>query len=905
VKSGIGLLIFLFWVPFQGLFAQGQVRSDTLSRSLRRSPPDSLQTDSTSLADSTIQRKGVYSSTGKSDIETTIKYKSKDSIRFDVKKQVVTLIGEAEVNYGNLNITAHQIDISWLTNEVTATGTVDTAGKNIGTPIFKQGSEKYVAKTIRYNYNSARGLISDIVTQQGEGYIHGTQVKKDNTTDFYINDARYTTCNLAEPHFEIHARRIKMIKDKKIVTGPFNLQIENVPTPFGFGFGMFPTSNKTRVSGVIIPSYGEAQDRGFFLRDGGYYFGFSDYFDAKIMGEIYTKGGFGLNNVFRYRKRYHYDGNLNLRYVKRPDPAFDLDEKVFIRDVWFTWAHNPVQRGNDRFSANVQLGSVKFNQRNAFQTGNFLSNNFQSSVSYFTTFPGTPFNLAINANQSQNTATRIMNVDLPNISFNMNQIQPFRKKTSAGTAWYEKIRMSYRNTAAARFSNAPKGAGFSGIKVSNAGPAEVAPLPITTRGDTLNLIISRANYGMAHEVPISSSFRILKHFSVNPTFTYRERWSPRQLNFGQFNPTDSSIRVDTISGFRRNYDYSFNTNFTTQLYGFFKFGRNGPIEAIRHKILPTFGFVYSPDFGDQRYGFFQNRQVNGKGDRQNLNTFEGTLYGGTGRGRSQSLTFDIANQLEMKLSNRKDTSQAKKKVPLIENFGFNGAYNFAADSGRLSNINFNARTSVLGKLTIAFNGTLNPYFIQAISSSTVNGVRRVEQYRSQSIYAWNRGQGLGQVTNYSLVFGTNLNPDTFKSKNKKKPAEKEKPPGVSEEEWRQIKNNPERYVDFTLPWSLNLNYNLNYSKIGFEEKRVTQTMNFAGDIRLTEKWKVGFTSGFDFVAKNLSFTSVNIFRDLHCWQMRLDWIPLGPRQSFEFNINVKSSLLQDLKLSKRNNWYDR
>lgn len=860
-----------------------------------------------SLAGDTLAEKknprGIYDLTAPSDIETTIEYKAADSMRFDVKRQVMTLDREAQIEYGNLQMKAYSIDISWQTNEVHAQGKVnDSTGKMTGTPLFKQGNDSYVAKEIRYNYKTEKGLIRDIVTQQGEGYIHGERVKKQNETDFYLNSARYTTCNLAEPHFEINARKIKMIKDKKIITGPFNLQIEHVPTPIGFAFGMFPTTNRERSSGVIIPTYGEALDRGFFLRDGGYYFGNSEYFDARIMGEIYSRGGFGLNNVINYKKRYHFGGNLNLRYVRRPVPGSDIEDRNFIRDVWLSWSHTPVARGNSRFSANVNVGSASFNRNNAFQANNFLSGTFNSSVNYSRIFPNSPFNLTLSATQDQNTITRIMNISLPNMSFNMNQIQPFRKKASAGTAWYEKIRVGYQSIAANSFSTAPRPATsfFNGIPVINSRPGDSDVLSLVP--DSVRFLLERARFGMQHTIPVNASFRALKHFSINPSLTYRERWAPYKLGFTDYTTLQRGIRVDTISGFARNYDFDFNTGLTTQIYGIVKFKR-GSIQAIRHKIIPTLAYVYRPDFSKAPFRFYEDRVVDSTGRRQNLNTFLNTLYGGPAPGTQQALRFDVQNNLEMKLRPREsDTASQSRKVFLLDNFGASGQYNFAADSGKLSAIGLNARTNILGKFNIAFNGVLSPYAVFADSLfRNAQGKADAIQYRSQSVYAWQAGQGLGQVTNFNIAVSTSLNPQLFG----KKPPPKEKPTGSSQDEFNEVVQNPNRYVDFTVPWNLNLSYNLIYSKDGFREKQLTQIFNFTGDVSLTEKWKVGFTSGYDFLNKGISFTSIDITRDLHCWQMRFNWIPLGPRQSFQFDINVKSALLQDLKLSKRNNWYDR
>ncbi len=847
--------------------------------------------------------RGAYDRTAASDIETTIKYKATDSMRFDVKRQIMTLDRNAEIEYGNLQMKAYRIDISWQTNEVHAQGkTNDSTGKMTGTPLFKQGSDSYVAKEIRYNYKTEKGLIRDIVTQQGEGYIHGGRVKKQNETDFYLNSARYTTCNLAEPHFEINARKIKMIKDKKIITGPFNLEIEHVPTPIGFAFGMFPTTNRERSSGVIIPTYGEALDRGFFLRDGGYYFGNSEYFDARIMGEIYSRGGFGLNNVVNYKKRYHFGGNLNLRYVRRPVPGSDIEDRNFIRDIWLSWSHTPVARGNSRFSANVNLGSASFNRNNAFQANNFLSGTFNSSVNYSRIFPNTPFNLTLSGTQDQNTITRVMNISLPNLSLNMNQIQPFRRKASAGTAWYEKIRVGYQSVAANSFTTAPRAAttSLNGIPVVNGRLADATVLSLVP--DSIRFLLERARFGMQHSIPVNASFRALKHFSINPSFNYRERWSPYRLGFSDYTTLTQGIRVDTLSGFARNYDFDFNTGLTTQIYGILKF-RKGGVQAIRHKIIPTLSYVYRPDFSKAPFRFYENRVIDSLGRRENLNTFLNTLYGGPAPGTQQALRFDVQNNLEMKLRPREtDTAAQARKLFLLDNFGAGGQYNFAADSGKLSNIVLNARTNILGRFNIAFNGILSPYAVFADSLfRNAQGLADARQYRSQSVYAWQAGQGLGQVTNFNIAVSTSLNPQLFG----KKTPPVEKPTSSSDAEFNEIVQNPSRYVDFTVPWNLNMSYNLIYTKDGFREKQLTQIFNFTGDVSLTEKWKVGFTSGYDFLNKGISFTSIDITRDLHCWQMRFNWIPLGPRQSFQFDINVKSALLQDLKLSKRNNWYDR
>ena len=835
--------------------------------------------------------------TGTSDLEDEVKYSAEDSVVYNASASKVFLFHKAKVDYTNLSLTAEYIEIDLSKSIAFAKGIPDSTGKLKGKPIFTQGADKYEANSMTYNFKTKRAKIQGIVTQQGEGYIHGESVKKTPDNEMYIKDAQYTTCNLEHPHFHIQATKIKVIPGKKLVTGPFNIHFMDLPTPFGFGFGIFPTPQSAS-SGIIVPTYGEAVDRGFFLRNGGYYWHVNDYVDARFLADIYSKGSYGFSVLSGYKKRYSYSGNLDLRYTKRiagDDNLSDVGE-----DFWLQWSHMPETRGTSSFSASVNLGTSTFNNRNSFSATNYLSSTFSSNVSYSKTFKGTPFSLGLNARQQQNVVTKQVDLDLPTFNLNMNRIYPFKRGSSSGKTWWEKISFAYTMSAQNSISNAkvPTQAlnGATVIKESNVLNDSILPFG----QKNFKPLLDRMKNGIKHTIPVSTSFSVLKYIQVAPSFNYEEYWYLKQLDYRWVNEK-KGVDIDTIRKFSRAFNYNSGISFQTRVYGLF-FVKKAGIEAIRHILNPSIGFSYRPDFSDPKFGMTKEIQVDTNGKIDRLSPFANAVYGGAPtRGESGSVNFSVSNTFEMKVKNKKDTTGKEpfKKINLLDNLNFGSSYNLAADSFQLAPINISARTTLFGNLNVNLNGIVDPYAFQAPVLNAEG--KEIKAQRRTPVYAWNASKGIGQLSSFNLALSTSLNPKA----REKKTSPKKKLTPQDERELDFINANPDLYVDFNIPWNLNLAYNLTYSKSGFAKSAIVQSVTFSGDVNLTAKWKVGFNSGYDFVNKTLVYPNINIYRDLHCWEMRFNWVPTGNRGSYSIDINVKASVLQDLKLSRRRSWFDR
>ncbi len=844
--------------------AQTTVR--TLKDSTNKSSTDTLNLDSLAA---------------KSDFKTTIKYSAQDSIIFDVERNTVMMYNSSKIDYGDINLTAERIDINWDRKLITANGIEDTTtGEQKGLPVFKQGDSEYNSTGIAYNYQTRRAIVTGFTTKEGEGFIHSEKAKRIDDDTYYAKDNVYTTCDLPHPHFGIRSKKIKYITQKQIISGPFNLEVASVPTPLGFPFAIVPLP-KRRASGIIIPAYGEVRDRGFFLRNGGFYWAISDYMDLTLLGEVYSKGGVGGSVAYRYKKRYFYDGNFLFTLNSRTQGERGTPQFARANDFRLTWSHTPVSRGNSRFSANVNLGTSTFNQRYSFNTQNFLSNTLNSSINFSHNFVGTPFNMSASLRHNQNVQTDITKV-VPQASLNMNRLQPFKRFVRKQSSLIGQINFAYNSDFQGEITNLlGAGSGGGSFRQADVPKKDTIGFNLTNMSELLQTFMPAAR----HSIPISTSGTIARYFTFSPSFNYNETWYFQRYNYSYRNA--DTVDVDTVRGFSRFYNYSSSVSFTTQVYTTAQF--KGKIQAVRHLMTPTISFNYTPDFGKEQYKFFQETQVNARGDVQKLPRYSG-LYGSPSQGEVGSISVDLNNSIEMKIRNR-DPDEKPKKIALLQGLSFSGNYNFIADSFKLSNINMNARTTLFGKLSVNMNANIDPYTYLFVSLDTATGQARQNRV---SQYAWQTGNGIGNLKAAGLAFSY-----SFNKKDTKKTSEKGSPEQVNE-----INNNSAQYVDFTLPWQLSISTNLSYSKEGFSKANVTNTVNFNGELLLTPKWKVTFSSGYDFKAKDLSYTTFTIFRDLHCWQMNVTWIPFGPRQSYTLDLGVKAAVLQDLKLSRRNNWYD-
>ena len=875
------LVIFLFLVIPSVSYSQ--MESDSLLSLMQ------VDTTANNEMDSTIQ---------KSEIETTINYSAKDSIFYDLKSQKIKLYGNSKIDYGEINLEAYEILVDWNDKTLDANYLTDSTGKKIGKPIFSEGNQSYETDKITYNFDSRKAKIKGIVTQLDDAYMQGEDVKKNEEDELFISHAMYTTCNLEEPHFHISSGKIKVIPGKKVVSGPFHLKFGDVPTPLGFIFGMFPQPKK-KVSGLIMPNYGEEKRRGFYLRDGGYYFAVNDHIDLRLTGDVYSKGSYGMTLGSSYKKRYSYSGNLRFNYNK--SKLGDFENPSTSNDFSFSWSHTPDAKGkSSRFSSSVNFQTNSYNQNKNLVYSDFnesINAQFNSNISYTKTFKGSPFNLSANLRHSQNVQTKKVNLTLPDVSYNMSRIYPFKNLGKLGKTALGKISISHRFNGKIELTNGSVGNSLSGLNILNS--SNNFSEQIDFNMDNLNSIIDRSKIGGKHTIPISTSFNLLKYFTVSPSVNYNEIWYFKKLSYN-YNELEDGIEIDTTNSFQRAWSYSSAFALSTRIYGtvFFK---KGKIKAIRHVISPEISMSFSPDFTKPKFGYYENVQINSEGDTKLLSKYENFLFGSPRIGSSASMNFYIGNNLEMKVVDKNDTISGTRKIKIFDNLSFSSSYNFLADSFRLAPVRFSTRTSFFKRLiNLSVSGNIDPYTFKLDSiSENSSGIKNVYQRRVDEL-AYKNNQGIGSLAYINMSLGFRFSAKDFRSEDDE---EKDSSFGTREE-IDYINSNIAEYIDFNVPWSINASYNLNRRKLGFRDPTITQTLTFSGDVSISEKTKISFRSGYDFKFKMLTQTSINATRDLHCWRINFSWVPFGRFQSYNLSINAVSALLQDLKLEKRSRFFD-
>jgi lipopolysaccharide assembly outer membrane protein LptD (OstA) len=823
-------------------------------------------------------------------------------MNFSLDRRIVKLYGNSVITYGDIKLEADQIIIDYAANTLTAIGRKDSTGQQIGYPIFYNGAEVYETETITYNFKTGRARISGVVTQQGEGYLHGETVFKNAENELFSLNNTYTTCNLADPHYHIRSKRTKAIPNDKVVSGPFNLEINDVPTPLGFPFGMFPAKQEAS-SGIIFPSFGEERRRGFKIEDFGYFFDINEYIKIAAQGSLYSKGGHAMQLNANYLKRYAYSGAFNFTYTKLR-LSDNIEDETTQNDFRLAWNHTPQSRGTSRFSASVNAATSSYNQNNYLgvnanpenTTIDNTTRQLSSNLNYNKTFPGTPFSLSLAARHTQDVAPidqggGEVNLLLPSIAFNMSNVYPFKGKVGGSTNWLDKINIRYSLNGSNDITN-----NLGRIGVNNTD--SIAPFTI----DNLGLFFDNARTGFRHQIPLSTSFKLFNYFTGSPSINYEERWYFEKLEWviDPENP-NRAIISDTIPGFNRVYDYNFSLAINTRLYGTYFF-KKGKVQAIRHIMNPTFSFSYRPDFGDEKFGYYQTFETeDGRILRQSR--YQGFLYNAPAPGESGSIGFGLTNQLEMKVKSDSDTTDQARKVPIFNTLGFNTAYNIVADSFKLAPISWRANTSILKKkVNINLSGSIDPYVYRLDSTGVNSSDETVYYQRRVNEFAWNNGQGIGQLSRASIAISTNLNPAAQEGDDDTR--EEIINSNIPEYEKDFLLQNPDAYVNFNIPWSLRINYTLNYTRIGFRDPELVQSIRLSGDFSLTEKWKFTYNTGYDFESKALTQTNLGISRDLHCWELNVNWTPFGFYQSYNFTIRVKSSLLQDLKLNRTRSFFD-
>ena len=842
----------------------------------------------------------------KKDIETTINYTAEDSMYFDLDKRKLYLYGQSHIDYGNITLEAEQTSIDWTERTIKAQYKTDTLGRKRGKPVFSQNNDVYETEDIVYNFKTRKAIIKGVITEKDGAYMHGEDVKKNSEDELFIRGAKYTTCNLSDPHFFIESDKIKVVPGKQVISGPFNMKFREVPTPLWFPFGMFPQP-KEKASGIVFPSYGEETRRGFFLRNGGYYFAISDYVDARIVGDIYSKGGYALDATSNYKVRYKFSGAVNLSYTKNITQG-EINQSE-SNSFWVRLNHTPQTRGNSSVSASVSAGSTNYNDQNNILLSDpqrSITSQYTSSVSYNQRFRNLPFSFSSNFRLNQNVQTGIYDVTLPDLSVQVQRFYPLKNVVKNSKSPLAKISLSHNFVAKNQFSNAPLSTGLS-FDVINESESNQDTLKFSL--DNLEEIYKRADIGGRHSVPISTSFNMLKYFTVSPSFNYQEVWYTRELDY-TYVPEENGVRIDTVDGFSRAGSWTSGASVNTRLYGMYYLKAIPGIEAIRHVMTPSLSFTYNPDFGSEKYGVYETIQIDSTGRTQRVSKYQGFAYGSPTGSESKTVGFSLTNNLEMKVRTKKDTANEFKKVKIFDNLSMNTGYNFAADSFKLSNISWNARTSFFNKnVSLTLSGNFDPY--QYVENGTERG-RQVDRY------AWNNGNGLGTLNRLNTAVSINLRPKNSKNKNNDEQQndgrtdnfnsfddEVDNSPFGTEEQKEYIKRNPNEYVDFDIPWTLRISYNVNRSKNGLADPEISSHgLQFSGTLGLTEKTQITFNSGYDIKNKDFTQTRLGVVRDLHCWSLNFSWVPFGRYQSFALTIRPKSSLLQDLKLEKRRSFQD-
>jgi hypothetical protein len=835
------------------------------------------------LSDSTIITpfKTASDSIAKPVLEATITYSAVDSTIADFENQKVFMYKGGVVNYQSIELKADYIMLDLVNKEVYAEGLPDSTGTKVGNPVFKDGDEEFESKTLRYNFETQKGYITEVKTSQGDGFVHSELTKKISKDEFILRKGKYTTCDAEHPHFYLRMTRAKVISNEKIITGPAYMVLEDFPIYFPMlPFGYFPNST-TYTSGILIPTYGEEQGRGFFLREGGYYWAANEFFDLSVRGDIYSKGSWASKLHTNYKVRYRYNGSLDFSYNLNKYSEEPLPDAKTTKGFSLTWSHSQDSKANPNrtFSANVNLSTSSFDKENSLTVRSYLQTQKSSSISYSKRFENTPFNMSMNLRHSQNSRDTTISLSLPEMTMNMSKVNPFKVKSRIGPVkWYEKISFSY-----------------SGSLKNSITSKEKELLQKSLVRDWQN--------GIRHSIPISlPSFNLMKYINLSPSFNYSERWYTNYVN-KTYDPTYNNpipgglehVLVDTIYAFRRNYEYSYSLSSSTNIYGMYIMRNpNSKVKAIRHKITPSVSFSYTPDFGQKKFRFWDS-YIDASGRPQYYSHFEKGVFGYTGRGESGAMSFSLSQNLEAKVLEVNDTTKTDgnkpvfKKVKIIDNLGMNASYNMIADSMKLTPISISARTTIKG-VSVNMGANLNPYMIDT-------------EGKIYDEYVWNHLKGLnklGRLTNANLSFGMN-----FESKKGKKEAEENK---ELIDEDKALPGSYSQYVDFNIPWSFRFDYSFYYTNSfnpkDENAKKIMQSLNFGGRLNLTEKWNMDMNTNFDIQAMKFSFTTVNVSRTLHCWSMSFSFVPFGERKSYSFNLSASSAMLRDLKISKQSSWRD-
>jgi len=901
---------------------------------ISRKAAPSLTPDSTGLAVRDTSRAGRRQDSlhladlkRRSQIQTTVKYAASDSIQFDVTKKIARLYTQATVDYGEMNMKADMIIVDYGKNTVLANSRLDSVKHKLrGKPVFKQGADNYTAEEIAYNFKSKRGIISGAITQQGEGYVHSELAKRQADNTIHNLGTTYTTCNLAHPHFYIRAAKAKVIPGKSIITGPFHMVIGDVPLPLGLPFGYFPMQHGGRGSGIIIPTFGQAQDRGYYLTNGGYYWAPNDYLGLRVTGDLYAGnaerfGGYGINTELTYDKRYRYRGSARISYTNRPTTSIlgsgtattnaEYVAPPTAQTFWITWNHSPVPApGGGVFSASVQAGSSFYNRVNTLDPRRYLAAAFNSTISYSKQLRHLPINYSIQATQSQNVQTGVMDFTLPNLSVGVARQYPYQwLGIQPRGAWYEQFAVSYNLVAQNRITNTVEARTLSSGLPLLGGSTSSYNIPVSFAN--LGTLLRNAQNAAQHQFQITlPSATLFRHVQVQPSVNYGETWYAKSLDY-KFVPEAQAVRIDTMPGFNRQYSYSANLSATTTFYGQLNF-KKGNVKAIRHKVTPSMSYSFSPDLtkGSAYQTLYVGADATGNavtgGLRDNYGTllapqtftrYQGFLLGQSASARVSQVSFSVQNQIEMKVRNKQDTTGTEefKKVSLADGIDLAVGYNFAATSFKLSDLNLGYRVQIAKKLNVVLSSSFSFYQRDSLGA-------RLDRYLFEQ-----KSFRLARLTSANLSMGYQFNPAA-------KPQSKANIPRATAPSNDPVLGSPTPvaiyadYIDFDIPWEASLQYTASYSTVTAPFRNPNyaaltpllsgNSLTASGSVKLTENLRLSSSLNFDLRAGTFVYPVINFTRDLHCWQITGMWMPVGVTRGYSFTIAAKSSLLQDLKLNR-------
>ena len=841
-------------------------------------------------------------------LEDPVAYEAKDSIVFMMDSKNAYLYGKGKVDYQNITLTSENITMNMDSSIVHAIGAVDSLGRLYGKPVFKQGKDEYESETMSYNFDTRRGFITNVTTEQQEGFLYSEEAKKGKDNELYLRRGRYTTCDEEHPHFYIALSKAKVHTGKDVFSGPAWLVVEDVPLPIAIPFAYFPFTSKYS-SGFIMPSYGDENSRGFYLRDGGYYFAVNDYWDLKITGEIFTKGSWGLGAQTTYKKRYKYSGNFYFNYQVTKTGEKNLPDYSVTKNFKLQWRHQQDSKmnPNSSFSASVNFATQSYEKNNLtslYNPTSYAQSTRTSSVSYSRSFPKIGLSLSSSFNITQNMRDSTISLTLPNLSINLQKFYPFKKKVQVGKQkWYEKISMSYSGT------------------LQNS---------ITTKEDQLlhSNLIKDWNNGMRHTIPISASFTLLKYINIVPMFNYTERWYSSKVNQSWDTENQSVVR-DTIYGFNRVYNYNLSLSANTKAYVFFQPNKKifgDKIQMVRHVISPSISFSYAPDFSASRYGYYKTytkTDMDGNVSLVEYSPYQGAIYSYPGRGKTGSISFDIGNNIEMKIKSDSD-STGVKKVSIIDELGANLSYNLAAKQQPWSNLSTRLRLK-WGKFALNLNTTWMTYAYEFDQNGNVVVGNKTEW----SYGRFGRFQGMSKNLSYTfnnqswkkwvkgfrkLFYGEDDEEEVTADNNLEDGMELDNPDNEQQEENKKENSDgldENGYMKFSIPWSFSVSYgitmaedrsrNINVKNMRYPFKFI-HNLNFSGNVKLSSNWIINFSSGWDFTNNELSMTTVNVSRDMHCFNISAGFV-FGPFTSYHVTMRANASTLTDaLKYDKKSSY---